>query len=298
MMVEVRPLHPSFGAEVMGLDLMRPDAELARTCFEMFDRYAVCVFRNTGLDDAGHVAFSRLFGELEDAPHVAGTPMRFDFPELFDAGNMDRDGTVIVSERRRLFNRGNRQWHTDSSFRPERSSYSMLLAHITPPEGADTQFVDLRAAYRALPQALRDRIEGLEAEHSLWHSRQLAGYPEPTAEELALIPPARQPLVLRHPRTGIKSLYLAKHAFRIVGLPLEEGQHLLAELIDFATQPERIYSHQWRDGDLVVWDNRCTMHRATPFDDTRYPRDMRRTTVRDQPRAAARAAPMETDVSA
>ncbi|HWW63427.1 MAG TPA: TauD/TfdA family dioxygenase [Sphingomonadaceae bacterium] len=282
-MPEIRPLHPLFAAEVVGLDLSRLDAALAETCFDLFDRYAVCVFRDSGLDDAAHVAFSRLFGELEHAPHIRGAQPRFPFPELFDAGNLDAEGNIRMAERSRLFNKGNQQWHTDSSFRPERSSYSLLLAHLTPPSGADTQFADMRAAYRELPDALRDRIQGLEAEHSIWHSRQLAGYPEPTEVELSLIPGAVQPLVLQHPRTGNPNLYLAKHASHIVGMPREEGGDLLSELIDFATQPRFVYSHQWREGDLVVWDNRCTMHRATPFEDTVYPRDMRRTTVRDRP---------------
>jgi len=287
-MTGIRPLTPTFGAEVIGMDIAHIGQETAAACFALFDRHAVCVFRDSGLDDAAHVAFSRLFGELEHAPRArTANPPRFAFPELFDAGNLDGAGNIVVDERRRLFNRGNQQWHTDSSFRTERASYSLLLAHVTPPEGAETLFADLRAAYRALPPALRDRIQGLEAEHSIWHSRKLAGFPEPTPEELALIPTARQPLVLRHPRTQEDSLYLARHASHIIGLPQDESDALLAELIDFATQPQFVYTHQWREGDLVVWDNRCTMHRATPFDDRRYPRDMRRTTVRDRPRIAA-----------
>ncbi|MDB5683964.1 MAG: hypothetical protein JWM75_1662 [Sphingomonas bacterium] len=281
--MQVERLTPLFAAEVFGADFACPSSELARECFALFDRCAVCVFRDSGLGDAEHVAFSRLFGELEIAPRLkpVGAVPRFDHPELFDAGNIDRAGTIITDERRRLINLGNQQWHTDSSFRPERSSYSMLLAHRIPPEGGDTEFVDLRAAYDALPPSMRERIEGLEAEHSYWHSRQLVGYPAPTAEEIALIPGARQPLVLRHPRTGRPSLYLAAHASHIVGMDRDEGVALLKELTDFATQPAFRYVHRWRLGDLVVWDNLCTMHRATAFDDTRYPRDMHRTTVID-----------------
>lgn len=274
-------LTPLFGIEVEGAGLAHPDAALAAECRALFDAHAVCVFRDSGLDDAGHVAFSRLFGDLEQAPKLAGRTPRFAHAELFDAGNVDADGRIVTNERRRLINLGNQQWHTDSSFRPARASYSMLLAHRIPPAGGETEFVDLRAAYDALPPALRDRIDGLEAEHSYWHSRQLVGYPPPTPEEVALIPGARQPLVLRHPRTGRPSLYLAAHAAGIVGMGAEEGRALLAELMDFATQDRFRYVHVWRPGDLLVWDNLCTMHRATPFDDTREMRDMRRTTVVD-----------------
>ena len=284
--METRLLAP-FGAEIVGLDLTQPDAELAQCCFDLFDRHALCVFRETGLDDAHHVAFSRLFGELEHAPLLRTTGPRFSQPELFDAGNLNLDGSIRNDERNRLFSAGNRQWHTDSSFRPERSSYSMLLAHIIPPAGGDTQFADMRAAYAALPEETKARIDALEAEHSIWHSRKLAGYPEPSERETTTIPGARQPLVLVHPRTGTKSLYLARHISHLVGISRDEGDALLEELIAFATQPRFVYNHVWREGDLVVWDNRCTMHRATPFDDLAYPRDMRRTTVRDKPLASA-----------
>lgn len=283
--MHVRPLD-TFGAEITGLDLTRPSPELTRTCFDLFDRYALCVFRETRLDDARHVAFSAQFGELEHAPLLRTATQRFSQPELFDAGNLDHDGAIRNDERSRLFSAGNRLWHTDSSFRPERSSYSMLLSHIIPPQGGDTDFADMRAAYAALSPAMQARIEGLEAEHTIWHSRQLAGYPAPTERETGLIPGARQPLVLVHPRTGVKALYLARHISHIVGLPRDEGDALLEELFAFATQPRFTYTHQWHVDDLVVWDNRCTMHRATPFDDLGHPRDMRRTTVRDRALAA------------
>ncbi len=280
--MEVRLLK-AFGAEITGLDLTQPSPALAETCFGLFDAHALCVFRDTKLDDKSHVAFSRQFGQLEHAPMIRTREQRFSLPELFDAGNLDNDGAIRRDERSRLFSKGNRLWHTDSSFRPERSSYSMLLAHLIPPEGGDTEFADMRAAYRALPPALKARVEGLEAEHTIWHSRKLAGYPDADERETTLIPGARQPLVLVHPRTGEKALYLARHMARIIGLPRAESDALIDELIAFATQPQFVYVHQWREGDLLVWDNRCTMHRATPFDDLDHPRDMRRTTVRDRP---------------
>ena len=283
--MHVRPLE-AFGAVITGLDLATPSPQLAETCFDLFDRYALCVFRESGLDDAHHVAFSAQFGELEHAPLIRTATQRFAFPELFDAGNLDGDGTIRDDERSRLFSAGNRLWHTDSSFRPERSSYSMLLSHIIPPTGGDTDFADMRAAYEALSPAMQARIEGLEAEHTIWHSRQLAGYPAPSARETSLIPGARQPLVLTHPRTGAKALYLARHISHIVGLPRDESDALLEQLFAFATQQRFVTTHHWQVGDLVVWDNRCTMHRATPFDDRAFPRDMRRTTVRDRALAA------------
>ncbi len=280
--MEIRPLE-AFGAEIVGLDLTSPGPDLAETCFGLFDAHALCVFRDTRLDDEAHVAFSRLFGQLEHAPLIRTATQRFSLPELFDAGNLAADGTVRKDERSRLFSAGNRLWHTDSSFRPERSSYSMLLAHVIPPAGGDTEFADMRAAWRALPPAMQARIERLDAEHTIWHSRKLAGYPEASERETAMIPGARQPLVLAHPRTGEKALYLARHISHIVGLPAAESDALLEELFAFVTRPEFVTVHTWRVGDLVVWDNRSTMHRATPFDDLAYPRDMRRTTVRDRP---------------
>jgi alpha-ketoglutarate-dependent 2,4-dichlorophenoxyacetate dioxygenase len=280
--MNVQPLT-AFGAEITDLDLTRPSPALAETCFGLFDTYGVCAFRDTGLDDAGHVAFSHQFGQLEHAPLIHTRAHRLSLPELFDAGNLNADGTIRQDERSRLFAKGNQLWHTDSSFRPERSSYSMLLAHITPPEGGDTEFADMRAAYRALPDDMKARIDGLEAEHTIWHSRKLAGYPDASERETTMIPGARQPLVLVHPRTGEKALYLARHIARIVGLPADESDALIDELIAFATQRQFVYVHQWRVGDLLVWDNLCTMHRATPFNDLGHPRDMRRTTVRDRP---------------
>jgi alpha-ketoglutarate-dependent 2,4-dichlorophenoxyacetate dioxygenase len=277
-----KPLHPLFVAEVSGVDLTQPLDEAAlREVIDAMDRYGVCVYRATGLNDETHVAFSRQLGELEHAPRLFGSKVfRFNHPELFDAGNLDPSGNILIDERRRLYNRGNALWHTDSSFNPHRSAYSLLLAHETPPEGGDTQFADMRAAYDALPADMKERIEGLVAEHWLWHSRRLAGYPEPTQAERDMKPPARHRLVQIHPGSKRKTLYIAAHASHIVGWPIEEGRKLLTDLIEFATQPQFVYSLKWEGpGDLVIWDNRCTMHRATPFEDTLYRRDMRRTTV-------------------
>jgi alpha-ketoglutarate-dependent 2,4-dichlorophenoxyacetate dioxygenase len=280
--LSIRPLHPHFMAEVSGVDLTQPlDPATLRAVVEAMDRYAVCVYRSTGLTDESHISFSRLLGELELAPRLFGPGLvRFKHRELFDAGNLDASGNILVDERRRVYNKGNALWHTDSSFNEHRSAYSLLLAHEIPPVGGATQFADMRAAYDALPESMRSRIDGLIAEHWLWYSRQLAGYPEPTEAERTAKPPARHALVQTHPGSKRKTLYLASHASHIVGWPVEEGRALLKELIAFATQPQFCYELHWQSaGDLVIWDNRCTMHRATPFEDQKYRRDMRRTTV-------------------
>jgi alpha-ketoglutarate-dependent 2,4-dichlorophenoxyacetate dioxygenase len=276
------PAGPEFCAEVGGVDFSRPiDGPTLAEIVAGMDRYGVCVFRKTGLDDRSHIAFSRLLGQLELAPKLFGKQVsRFNYPELFDAGNLDAKGNILMDERRRLYNKGNALWHTDSSFNPHRSAYSLLLAHEVPPTGGDTHFADMRAAYDALPGTMKERIENLVAEHWLWHSRMLAGYPEPTEAERLAKPPAQHKLVQVHPGSHRKTLYIAKHASHIVGWPVEEGRRLIDELIEHATQPPFVRAVSWKQpGDLVIWDNRCTMHRATPFDDTVYRRDMRRTTV-------------------
>ena len=280
-MLSFTPAGPSFCAEVAGVEFTRPiDAATLAEIIAGMDRYGVCVYRNTGLTDESHIEFSRQLGKLEHAPKLFGKNVsRFEHAELFDAGNLDASGNILVDERRRSYNKGNALWHTDSSFNPHRSAYSLLLAHEVPPKGGDTQFADMRAAYDALSQDMKERIEGLVAEHWLWYSRMLAGYPEPTEAEREAKPPSQHKLVQGHP-SGRKTLYIAKHASHIVGWPVEEGRALLNDLIDFATQPQFVRSVAWKQpGDLVIWDNRCTMHRATPFDDTVYRRDMRRTTV-------------------
>jgi len=284
MTLYVKELGNGFVAEVHGVDFAVPvDEAIVAGIIGVLDRYGVAVFRDTGLDDARHVAFSRQLGELEQAPKLFGPQgARFSHPELFDAGNVDRDGQILLDERRRQYNKGNALWHTDSSFNPRRAAYSLLLAHRVPPIGGDTEFADMLGAYAQLPEATQHAIEDLVAEHWLWHSRMLAGYPTPTAAEKAAKPPAQHRLVQYHAGAGARTLYLAAHASHIVGWPQDRGRELLRDLMQFATQPGFTCRVRWQQaGDLVIWDNRRTMHRATPFEDTRYPRDMRRTTVYD-----------------
>ena len=269
-----------FVSEIRGVVLGEIDpAEFRRT----MDRYAVCIIRNARpVSDAEHVEFSRRLGPLMPMRMlltVGKSKSRFALPEIIDIGNIDAEGRILPDDdRRRAYNKGNLLWHTDASYDARRGVYSLLSCHSVPPGGAPTEFADMRAAYEALPQAMKDRIEPLVVEHSVWHSRALGGMTA-TEEEKATRPPSRHRLVHRHPGSGRKVLYLASHASHVIGWPAEEGRKLIRELIEFATQPRFVYRHSWRVGDLVVWDNLQTMHRGTPFDDTKYPRDMRRTTV-------------------
>jgi alpha-ketoglutarate-dependent 2,4-dichlorophenoxyacetate dioxygenase len=287
MPLTAEPLHPLFAARVTGLDMTRPlTPDLASEVCALMDRYAVCVYPNaTPLTNEQHIAFARALGPMQRGRVlvVTGRQERLGaWPELVDVGNLDPDGNIQTADSRaRLFNRANRLWHTDMSFHPNRATYSALNAHIVPPNGGDTEFADERAAYDALPPAMKARIEGLVASHSIWHSRVVSGFPEPTEEEIASRPPAEHKIAQRHPTSGRMTLYLASHASHIVGMPLAEGRALLKELIDFATQRQFVYRHRWTRGDVVIWDNRCVMHRATPFDDMAYPRDLRRTTCRE-----------------
>jgi alpha-ketoglutarate-dependent 2,4-dichlorophenoxyacetate dioxygenase len=284
--ISARPLHPPhFFGKVAGIDFSRSlDAATAKEIIRLNNEYAVLVFPKTGLDDDGHVALSRLLGPLELAPKLFSKEhenrRRLKLPELFEAGNLNADGNIQAPDDRfRMFARGNRLWHTDSSFYQKRSKYSLLLAYAVPPDGGDTEFADMRAAYDALPATMKDRIENFVCEHDVWYSRELAGFPDATPEERGKMPPAHHRLVQVHPGSGRKTLLLASHASRIVDWPLSDGRALLDELMAFATQARFVHRHSWLVGDLVMWDNRCTMHRATEFDDMAEHRDMRRTTV-------------------
>jgi len=291
MSYQVKPLHPVFAAEVIGLDLTQPASALpARELKSAIDQHGVVVYRTGKVPtDAQHVEFSRLFGPVEVGPMFKVTgdiKKRIDNPALVDVGNLDPDGNIMKPDNRRMmFRKGDRLWHTDMSFHHNRATYSLLLGHEIPPEGAggDTLFADMRAAYDALPDEMKKMIENLTVEHSIWHSRQLAGFPEPTQEELDSRPPAHHKLVHVHPGSGRKTLYLAAHASHIVGWPVHLGRGLIKNLMSFATQDQFVYRHQWKLGDLLMWDNLATMHRATDFEDHKYRRDMRRATCREKP---------------
>jgi alpha-ketoglutarate-dependent 2,4-dichlorophenoxyacetate dioxygenase len=288
MTLAITPLHPLFGANVTGVDLSMPiDEDTRRAIERAMDDHAVCVLPGQRLEDEHQVAFSRLYGPLELAPpkqNKSGTATyntRVQHREIFDISNLDEDGKILEEDdARSAYRLGNELWHTDSSFRQKSATWSMLHARVLPPKGGNTEFVDTRAAYDALPDAMKQKLEGLVAEHTIWRSRAIYGY-VPTEEERKLRPGARHRLLRRHPGSGRTALYIASHATHIIGMPLDEGEALLRELIEFATQPKFIYSHTWHLNDLVIWDNRATMHRATPFEASGHVRDMRRTTIID-----------------
>jgi alpha-ketoglutarate-dependent 2,4-dichlorophenoxyacetate dioxygenase len=282
MPVTMRQIGPCFAAEVAGLDLTRPlSPEQVTAVHSGMDRYAVLVFHDQTLDDEQQLAFTRSLGDIE---HAIGTSLRaaseLRLPTTFaDVSNLDKDNQVFAREdRRRLFAIGNRLWHSDSSFKAVPAKYSLLHARSIPSKGGNTEFAYMRAAYDALDAETRAEIEDLVCEHSQLYSRQQLGFTDFTDEERARFRPVRQRLVRVHPGTGAKSLYLSSHAGSIVGWPVPEARAFLRDLTEHATQREFVYAHKWRVGDLVMWDNRQTMHRARPFP-AHEPRDMRRTTL-------------------
>ncbi|WP_422009661.1 TauD/TfdA dioxygenase family protein [Reyranella sp.] len=285
MSITVTPTHPEFVAEISGVDLARPLKPTDRQTIEdAINRYAVVVFRGQTLDDEKQVAFAGHFGPIESSAlklRHRDIKHRIESSQVADISNLDGDGNVMKPDaRRRLDGLANRLWHTDASFRAVPGALSMLYAHVIPEEGGDTEFADMRAAYDALPEAKKKELEGLVAEHSIWRSREQLGVVQYTDEERASLPPVPQRVVRTHPGSHRKTLYLAAHASHILGLPVADGRLIILDLIEHATQPRFVHAHRWAKGDLVIWDNRCTMHRARPFDTTKV-RDLRRVTTRD-----------------
>ncbi|MDA1326643.1 MAG: TauD/TfdA family dioxygenase [Proteobacteria bacterium] len=285
--LQAKKLHKLFAAEIAGIDMRSDtDARSVAALIAALNDYAVCVVpHEVPLSNDEHIAFSALLGPMErnKVPNIAGTGQRVLHSEIVDQSNLDGDGNIYADDDRRLmYKRANRLWHTDMSFYDIRATWSLLSAHMVPPEGGETEFSDMRAVYDDLPDAMKTRLDGLVAEHSYWHSRVLGGGPEPSAAERATRPLARHRLVHKHPGSGRKVLYIASHVSGIVGWPDDEAKGLLAELMGLATQPPYIYSHVWSVGEVLIWDNLATMHRATPFDDQQFVRDMRRTTCRER----------------
>jgi alpha-ketoglutarate-dependent 2,4-dichlorophenoxyacetate dioxygenase len=284
MAVAFRRLHSSFFAEAGPIALRETfdDGTLAAIRAGM-DEHAVLVFHDQAFTDDEQIAFAqRLDGKLHaktGARVVAQN--RFGNEALTDISNVGANGQILAADdRRREYSLGNRLWHTDASFEDPPGRYSMLHARVIPSQHADTEFADLRAAWDALDAKMKSRIEGLRVHHSIAYSRQVLGF-EFSAEEAAKLPGAVHPLVRTLPRSGRCSLYLASHANRIEGMGVPDGRLLLRELTEHATQPAFVHRHRWRVGDLVIWDNRCTMHRATPFDDSSERRELRRVTTLD-----------------
>jgi alpha-ketoglutarate-dependent 2,4-dichlorophenoxyacetate dioxygenase len=293
MTLSIRPLNPEFAGEVSGVDITRPLSRDEVDAIEAgMDRYAVLVFHDHRLTDDEQRAFTRNFGSLESSPggHIATAAERRLPLDMQDASNLDRDQKPLGrDDRRRMFNLGNRLWHSDSSYRAMPAKYSLLSGRIVVERGGHTEFADMRAAYDALDAATKAEIEDLICEHSLMFSRGALGFTELSDAEREMFRPVRQRLVRTHPVSGRRSLFLSAHAGPIVGWPVPEARAFLRDLVEHATQPRFVYSHKWCQWDLVMWDNRQTMHRVTRFDETQV-RDMRRTTVTGDAMTVAQAA--------
>ena len=284
----VKPLHPVFAAELIGADLTQaPAPELVDTVEAAMARYGVLVVRDARITDEQQIRFSRAFGPLEipSRPKDAPRPRRM-APELFAAGNLDMDGNIVPygSDRAKL-SKGAERFHTDSSFHAMPTKWSALLGVETPPPsaGGDTRFLDARAAYDDLPEATKARIEPLVGVHDFWKGRQLAGLKgEITPEQRRTVPfeAVEHPLVRVMPY-GRKALFVGGHCVGIKGMPEADGLALVEQLYAHATQDKYIYRHRWRQWDLAIWDNRCTMHAATPLLNDQHRRDMRRTTINE-----------------
>ena len=284
MSIAIYPVTPDFAAEIGDVDLTKPlpDATFAEIQ-AAFWKYAVLVFPQQDLTPERHLAFSARVGPVENERTLdpKATPTRY-LAEFADISNLDAEGKIWAeNSRQRMFKAGNKLWHTDSSFKRLPALCSLLYSRTIAPIGGHTQFADQRAAYDALPEAMKQKLHGLVAEHCIAHSRARNGFTEFNEDERRRLPPVPQVLVRTIPQNGRKSLYVASHAGRIFGMPDAEGRALIDELICHVTQRQFVYTHRWRPGELVMWDNRCTMHRGTDYDDLRWVRDMQRVTISD-----------------
>jgi alpha-ketoglutarate-dependent 2,4-dichlorophenoxyacetate dioxygenase len=288
MTIKITRLTPTFAARIDGADITQPvDDSTWAEIRAAFDEHSVLLFRGQPLDDDKQIAFSQRFGSLEVTRSMnpaAGTPFA-------RQSNLDiKTGDVIPPEDRRMvYQLANMLWHSDSSFKPVPSLCSLLSARIVPPEGGATEFASTRCAYPALPEELKRRVKDAVAVHDFSWSRDQVRPGFFTEKERAVYPPVRHPLVRRNPVNGREALFLGAHASHIVGMPVDDGRALLKELLEHVTQPQFCYRHEWQEGDLIIWDNRCVLHRATPFDTTRHKRLMQRTTVSGDPAELARA---------
>ncbi len=293
MPLSIRPLTPAIGGEVTGIDITKPLKPEEVAAIEAgMDKYAVLVFPGQNLTDEQQMAFTVNFGAIEDARggNVTKPQDKRLVTGMNDVSNLGKDGKPLARDsRQRLFNIGNMLWHSDSSFRPIPAKYSLLSARVVNKKGGNTEFAHMGAAYEALDDDTKREIEDLVCEHSLMYSRGSLGFLDYTDEEKAMFKPVRQRLVRTHPVTGRKSLYLSSHAGAILGMPMPDARMLLNDLKEHATQPRFVYVHEWKLYDLVIWDNRQTMHRVRRYDDTQ-PRDMRRTTVAGSAPTVAQAA--------
>lgn len=288
MTYEINQLHPLFAAEFIGADLKSdPSPGLVEAVNAAMAEYALVVLRDQFITDAEQIRFSRKFGPLELPPHMgmrsvgAGSNRRI-APEMYDVSNLDINGDFMPAHNlRHASNKANEEFHTDSSFNALPTKWSILSAHIVPPEGGDTWFVDTRAVYDALSPEMKETVEPLVAEHYFWKTRGRAGYKNITASMKASMPPVEHPVVRVIPESGRRALYIGHHMTHILGWPRDEGEAFIEEINAFAAHPQFVYAHRWREDDLVLWDNRCTIHKATGYDVFKYKRDLRRTTINE-----------------
>ena len=284
--MKITRLTEHFAAEIAGVDIGAPLDDATWTAIRAaLDEHSVLVFRGQALDDERQIAFSERFGPLEKTRSMnpaAGTVFA-------RQSNLDiKTGEPIPAEDRRMvYQLANMLWHSDSSFKPVGSLCSLLSARIVPPEGGATEFASARAAYPSLPDDLKRQAEGLTVVHDFSWSRDQVRPGFFTEKERAEYPPVQHPLVRTNPVNGRKSLFLGAHASHVVGMSVEDGRALLARLLAHVTQRQFVYRHEWSEGELVIWDNRCVLHRATPFDTARYKRFMQRTTVGGDPQEYA-----------
>ena len=280
--MQVNRLHPVFAAELIGADLASPpDAALVDLVEQAMREFGILVIRDQGhVGDDEHIRFSEAFGPLELPPSFGKPQTRFR-AELYDASNLDESGEIAPADSlRHKFSKGNELFHSDSSFNEKPTKWSLLFCHIPAPERGQTQFVDGRAVYAALPDEMKARLDGLTAEHNFWVSRERGGYPQSDAVKAAVVPAIQS--VVKTSESGRPTLFVGAHLHRFAGMDDAASEKLLYELLDFASQPHFVYAHTWRPGDLVIWDNRCTLHRAMPFDYLNHKRDLRRTTISDR----------------
>ena len=285
MAITLYPVKADFMAEIGDVDLSLPLSDEDRSAIKAaFFKYSVLVFPDQELTSAQHIAFAEVFGPMEQNINTYADEVkkyRID-TRIADVSNLgDENEILAVNSRKRMSGLANRLWHTDSIFRHLPALTSLLYGRSIAPVGGRTEFADMRAAYDALPSASKAKIDQMIVEHSIFHSRAKLGFSDFTEKERASLPPAKQVMVRTIPETGRRNLYLASHAMRVIGMSDEESEKLFQELTEHATQPQFVLSHRWRVNDLVMWDNRCTMHRGTDFDDWRWKRDVQRATVSD-----------------
>jgi alpha-ketoglutarate-dependent 2,4-dichlorophenoxyacetate dioxygenase len=282
--LDIRPLHPLFVGEVAGVDCTAPTTDtLVDAIHAGMDEYAILVFRGPILSPEQQMSFTRALGPLDIGFAKIALPgsyrSRFTDEALADMSNVGPDGKVFDRGHRRIIgNIANQLWHSDSSFQNPSARYSLLHAVVCPEEGGQTEFADMRSAYDGMSASLKERLEGLEAEHHALHSRLMLGDTSYSEEQINKIPPARWPLVRTHPGSGRRHLFIGAHCREVVGMNVAEGRMLLQDLLEHATQPEFVYRHEWNVGDVVMWDNRCTLHRGRSWDLSK-PRELRRSTT-------------------